>query len=68
LVDEFVEVRGWKAIGQKINAYEVLEVKQLEPKPEEVVVVEVPQTIDISSENDSENLDNQDDDKQLALF
>lgn len=68
LVDEFVEVRGWKAIGQKINAYEVLEVKQLEPKPEEVVVVEVPKAIDESSENDSENLDNQDDDNQLVLF
>jgi topoisomerase-4 subunit A len=68
LVDEFVEIRGWKAIGQKINAYEVLEVKQLEPKPEEVVVVEVPKANDVSSENDSENLDNQDDDNQLALF
>ncbi len=68
LVDEFVEVRGWKAIGQKINAYEVLEVKQLEPKPEEVVIVEVPKAIDESSENDSENLDNQDDDNQLVLF
>jgi topoisomerase-4 subunit A len=68
LVDEFVEVRGWKAIGQKINAHEVLEVKQLEPKPEEVAVVEVPQAVNESSENDSENLDNQDDDKQLALF
>ena len=22
LVDEFVEVRGWKAIGQKINTYD----------------------------------------------
>jgi topoisomerase-4 subunit A len=68
LVDEFVEVRGWKAIGQKISVYEVLEVKQLEPKPEEVIVIDLPKAIDESSENDPENLDNQDDDKQLALF
>jgi topoisomerase-4 subunit A len=68
LVDEFVEVRGWKAIGQKINTYEVVEVKQLEPKAEEIAVVEVPQALDDNSEKDSENVDNQDDDKQLALF
>jgi len=73
LVDEFVEVRGWKAIGQKINAYEILEVKQLEPKPEEVVVstqatVNGEQSEDNSAEIDTENVDSQDDDKQLALF
>ncbi|CAH0994052.1 DNA topoisomerase 4 subunit A [Emticicia aquatica] len=68
-VDEFVEVRGWKAIGQKINTYEIVEVKMLEPKPEEVIVPEIVQVIDDIAENDSEDTDNQEDgDKQLALF
>ena len=68
-VDEFVDVRGWKAIGQKINTYEIVEVKMLEPKPEEIIVVEVPEVIDEIAENDSESTDNQEDsDNQLALF
>lgn len=67
-MDEFVEVRGWKAIGQKINAYEVLEVKQLEPKAEEVLSEQSPVGSEQSLDVNSENIDNQDDDKQLALF
>ncbi len=73
LVDEFVEVRGWKAIGQKINTYEVVEVKMLDPKAEEIVISSQPtgnnQQLDDDSENNAENTDNQEDsDKQLALF
>ncbi|AFK03926.1 DNA gyrase/topoisomerase IV subunit A [Emticicia oligotrophica DSM 17448] len=66
LVDEFVDIRGWKAIGQKINAYDIVEVKMLEPKVEEVIT----STDDKTSDNDdSQNDDNQEDnDKQLALF
>ena len=66
-VDEFVEVRGWKAIGQKLNVYDVVEAKMLDPKPEEVEVKKelapVPQT---QSETQQEGED--DTDGQLALF
>ncbi len=68
-VDEFVEIRGWKAIGQKINTYEIVEVKILEPKPEEIAIVETPMVMDDGSGNDSESIDNhEDNDNQLALF
>ncbi|GAB3522878.1 DNA gyrase/topoisomerase IV subunit A [Emticicia fontis] len=66
-VDEFVEVRGWKAIGQKLNAYDVVEVKILDPKPEEVEVTkEVVQVPEAQSETQQEGSDNSD--SQLALF
>ena len=68
-VDEFVEVRGWKAIGQKINTYEIVEVKMLEPKAEEIIVASIPLVIEESPVNETESTDNQEDsDKQLALF
>ena len=73
LVDEFVEVRGWKAIGQKINTYEIVEVKILEPKAEEIVEI-VSSVLAVCNESSLENeetqtLDNQEEnDKQLALF
>ena len=66
-VDEFVEIRGWKAIGQKLNVYEVSEVKILPSKAEEVIkpveaVVEEPVII-------SDNEESADDTEgQLALF
>jgi topoisomerase-4 subunit A len=64
-VDEFVEVRGWKAIGQKLNAYDVVEVKMLDPKPEEVEAKKeaVPE---LQTETQQEVAD--DADGQLALF
>lgn len=66
-VDEFVEVRGWKAIGQKLNVYEVVEVKILDPKPEEVEIKkEVVPVSEIQSETQQEVTDNSD--NQLALF
>ena len=69
-VDEFVDIRGWKAIGQKINVFDITEVKLLAPKPEEIIK---PQSAIESQEsednNDSEDIDNEEDnDKQLALF
>jgi topoisomerase-4 subunit A len=66
-VDEFVEVRGWKAIGQKLNVHEVVEVKMLEPKPEEVIVQQ--ETVSVPEapvETPQEGTD--DSDGQLALF
>ncbi|WP_390890889.1 DNA gyrase/topoisomerase IV subunit A [Emticicia fluvialis] len=68
LVDEFVEVRGWKAIGQKLNVFEILDVQMLEPKPEEVEVKqEVAEETNAQTEADAtENTD--DSDGQLALF
>lgn len=66
-VDEFVEVRGWKAIGQKLNVHEVVEVKMLEPKPEEVIVKQ--ETVSVPEapvETPQEGTD--DSDGQLALF
>lgn len=66
-VDEFVEVRGWKAIGQKLNAYDVVEVKMLEPKPEEVEVKkEVAPAAEVQTEPQQEAAD--DTEGQLALF
>jgi len=70
-VDEFVEVRGWKAIGQKLNVYDVVEVKMLDPKPEEVSVKqEVPANNGIQTEapEPPESGEGEDNDKQLALF
>ncbi len=68
-VDEFVEVRGWKAIGQKINTFEVTEVKILESKAEEIISEPLAASNEQLVESDSENADNQEDsDKQLALF
>jgi topoisomerase-4 subunit A len=68
-VDEFVEVRGWKAIGQKLNVYEVVEVKMLDPKPEEVEVKpEVVVVAEVQSETQQEAADDTDNDGQLALF
>lgn len=32
-VDEFVEVRGWKALGNKLSSHKVVEVKTLASKP-----------------------------------
>ncbi len=66
-VDEFVEVRGWKAIGQKLNVYEVVEVKMLDPKPEEV---EVKEEVIIVPEAPTEppQEEGDDSDGQLALF
>jgi topoisomerase-4 subunit A len=66
-VDEFVEVRGWKAIGQKLNVHEVVEVKMLDPKPEEVIVKQ--ETVSVPEapvETPQESTD--DSDGQLALF
>lgn len=69
-VDEFVDIRGWKAIGQKINAYDITEVKLLAPKPEEII--NPPPAVnsqESEEDDDSENTDNEEDnDKQLALF
>lgn len=66
-VDEFVEVRGWKAIGQKLNAYDVVEVKMLESKPEEVEVKkEVAPAAEVQTEPQQEAAD--DTEGQLALF
>ncbi len=68
-VDEYVEVRGWKAIGQKINTFEVTEVKILESKAEEIINEPLAASGEQLVEIDSENTDNQEDsDKQLALF
>lgn len=70
-VDEFVEVRGWKAIGQKLNVYDVVEVKMLDPKPEEVAVkqeVLVSTGSQIDAPEPPEAEDGDDADKQLALF
>ncbi|WP_420155222.1 hypothetical protein [Siphonobacter sp.] len=39
-VDEFVEVRGWKALGNKLSSHKVVEVKTLASKP-----VEKPQEV-----------------------
>ncbi len=71
-VDEFVDVRGWKAIGQKLNT-DVVEAKLLEPK---VVVSEqssvVSETLSEDSADVIEDADNQaiseESDGQLALF
>lgn len=66
-VDEYVEVRGWKAIGQKLNVYEVVEVKMLDPKPEEEPVKqEAVAAPEPPSETPQEGAD--DSDGQLALF
>lgn len=66
-VYEYVEVRGWKAIGQKLNVYEVVEVKMLDPKPEEEPVKqEAVAAPEPPSETPQEGAD--DSDGQLALF
>jgi topoisomerase IV subunit A len=69
-VDEFVDIRGWKAIGQKINAFDITEVKLLAPKPEEII--SPPSAVnsqESEEDNDSASTDNdEDNDKQLALF
>jgi topoisomerase-4 subunit A len=65
-VDEFVEVRGWKAIGQKLNVYDVVEVKMLDPKPEEVEVKQEVVATSGQTETQQEGADNSD--TQLALF
>ncbi|HEY1053798.1 MAG TPA: DNA gyrase/topoisomerase IV subunit A, partial [Emticicia sp.] len=66
-VDEFVDVRGWKAIGQKLNTYDVVEVKILDSKPEEVEVkkdaIPVSETQSETQQDGSDNPDS-----QLALF
>lgn len=64
-MDEMVEVRGWKAIGQKLAIYEVVEATMLEPR-----VVEVPkeETTEEANENDSDSSESEDTDGQLALF
>ncbi|RYU96519.1 DNA gyrase/topoisomerase IV subunit A [Emticicia agri] len=66
-VDEFVEVRGWKAIGQKLNVYDVVEVKMLDPKPEEVEEKKVAVPVqEVQAETQQEVSD--DTEGQLALF
>ncbi|RFS14034.1 DNA gyrase/topoisomerase IV subunit A [Emticicia sp. C21] len=66
-IDEFVEVRGWKAIGQKLNVYDVVEVKMLDPKPEEVEVKQETEPVSEGQiETQQEAADNSD--NQLALF
>lgn len=69
-VDEFVDIRGWKAIGQKINIFDITEVKLLTPKPEEIIeALPAIESQESDDDNDSENTDNEEDnDKQLALF
>lgn len=64
-MDEMVEVRGWKAIGQKLSIFEVVEATMLEPR-----VVEVPkeETTKEANENDSDSSESEDTDGQLALF
>jgi len=64
LVDEFVEVRGWKAVGQKLNVYEVVEVIELAPKLEEVEV----KAVQNEAENENSAEDINEDSDQLALF
>jgi topoisomerase IV subunit A len=72
-VDEFVDVRGWKAFGQKFNA-DVVEAKLLEPKVVESPKMEIEnsQPSDENTDSEVETTDNEavteDSDGQLALF
>lgn len=65
-IDEFVEIRGWKAIGQKLSVHEVVEAKMLAPKPEEVEQPKEEITQEIQLPENQEITD--DTDGQLALF
>lgn len=63
-MDEMVEVRGWKAIGQKLAVFEVVEATLLEPR-----VVEVPKEESTEiTDDDSESPEGEDTDGQLELF
>ncbi|MBA4852516.1 DNA gyrase/topoisomerase IV subunit A [Emticicia sp. BO119] len=67
-VDEFVEVRGWKAIGQKLNVYDIVEVKMLDPKPEEVELKQELITVTAEAQAEIQHEVADDTDGQLALF
>lgn len=64
-VDEMVDVRGWKAIGNKLPFYDVEDVKIL---PSEKPIVEEKIIAVVAEEVDDEADTDQDDDAQLELF
>ncbi len=71
-VDELVEVRGWKALGNKLSSHKVVEVKALAPKIVEKPVVTETKPIEKAVENsDEKNAEEQEDStsiNQLDLF
>ncbi len=71
-VDELVEVRGWKALGNKLSAHKVVEVKALAPKvvekpaQAEAKVVETP--AEVADEDSADAEDDNASINQLDLF
>ncbi|MFN3850186.1 MAG: DNA gyrase/topoisomerase IV subunit A [Spirosomataceae bacterium] len=65
-VEDFVDVRGWKTNGQKINT-DVVEAKLLAPKVVEVAPKETEQINEIESDAESQEVTDEGD-GQLALF
>ncbi len=77
-LDAFVDVRGWKALGNKVSNLKVKEIKQVESLPEitkaaPVSVIEPQSELDdevVSNESDNEDssADTTDENGQLGLF
>jgi topoisomerase-4 subunit A len=56
-IDEIVEVRGWKAIGSKLNYTKLVDIEFIEsevPNPELEIIQVVKRTVDIEIESTSE--------------
>ena len=60
-LDDFIDVKGWKALGNKLSNYKITSVKPLFPEPKEV-----PSTNEDESEMPKENKPK--DDNQRSLF
>jgi topoisomerase-4 subunit A len=65
-LDEFVDVRGWKALGNKVSNLKIKEIKQISSLPEAVKTPEV-ENIDPSEDPSSETPAG-DETGQLDLF
>ncbi len=56
-VEDLVEVRGWKALGAKLNFGKVLSVKWLEPRPEPEVEEETEVNLEVIQKNNTDLLE-----------
>jgi topoisomerase IV subunit A len=71
VLDTFVDVRGWKALGNRVSALKIKEIKQIESLPEEKPELTVenvaPEIIpEVEEENEAPN--QLDENGQLGLF
>lgn len=62
-VDEFVDIRGWKALGNKLSNFKIKEVKALKSLPETIIDNNFQA---IESEENEVNVENEN--PQLAIF